>query len=161
MTSYSTSGTPTVTSKAKGGDVLRSICEKHFRDRELYSGVTAATPIACGILEPPVQISQIGTANRYSAGCQGLTTESIYAPAQSKIECRFSAPSHLLVMYIDGIRRDGETYIEGLSPSRLRNVSNKLTFVPANHAYNEWHEARTPLRIAYLYLDPSKLSRRG
>ena len=161
MTSYSASGIPTVTSKAKGGDALRSICERHFRDHELYLGVSSATPIECGILEPTVQISPVGTAKRYSAGCQGLTTESIYAPAQSKIECRFSAPSHLLVMYIDGIRRDGETYIDGLSPSTLRNVSNKLTFVPANHAYNEWHEARTPLRISYLYLDPSKLSRHG
>lgn len=159
MTSYSMSEVPAAISKAKAGDALRSICEKHFRDRELYSGFSAATPIECGILEPTVQISPIGTARRYSAGCQGLTTESVYAPAQSKIECRFSAPSHLLVMYIDGIRRDGETSIDGLAKSTLRNVSNKLTFVPANHAYNEWHEARTPLRISYLYLDPSKLSR--
>jgi AraC family transcriptional regulator len=60
-------------------------------------------------------------------------------------------------MYVDGIRRDGETSIDGVAPSRLRNVANKLTFVPANHTYDEWHEARTPMRISYLYLDPAKL----
>jgi hypothetical protein len=62
-------------------------------------------------------------------------------------------------MYVDGIRRDGETSIAGAAPSRLRHLANKLTFVPANHAYNEWLEVRTPMRISYLYLDPSKLDR--
>src|SRR5215469_3586170 len=114
-----------------------------------------------GILEPTVQISPIGAARRQSAGWQGLTTENIYAPAERRIECQYCALSHLLVMYVDGIRRDGETFIDGLTPSTLRNVTNKLTFVPANHAYNEWHEARTPMRISYLYLDPARFNRLG
>src|SRR5262249_9441641 len=52
-----------------------------------------------------------------------------------------------------------ETFIDGLTPSTLRNVANKLTFVPANHTYNEWHETRTPMRISYLYLVPSRLNK--
>jgi AraC family transcriptional regulator len=124
-------------------------------------GAAESLPVECGVLQPIVQISPIGAAKRHSAGWQGLTTESIYAPAQRRIECRYSAPSHLLVMYVDGVRRDGETFIDGLTPSTLRNVANKLTFVPANHAYNEWHETRTPMRISYLYLDPSRLNRPG
>src|SRR6516164_10748259 len=47
--------------------------------------------------------------------------------------------------------------IDGLSPSGLRNFANKLTFVPAGHAYREWHETGAPLRVTYLYLDPTKL----
>jgi AraC family transcriptional regulator len=57
------------------------------------------------------------------------------------------------VMYDDGIRRDGETSIDHLARSKLRNLANKLTFVPANRAFNEWHEPRTPMRFSYLYLD--------
>ena len=135
-----------------------SINEGHLRSGELHSRFGASFPVDCGVLQSFVQISPVGTARRHSAAWQGLITESIYVPAQSRIECQYNAPSHLLVMYVDGVRRDGETFIDGLNPSTLRSVANKLTFVPANHAYNEWHETRTPIRISYLYLDPSRLS---
>jgi AraC family transcriptional regulator len=112
-----------------------------------------------GIPEPTVKISPAGAAKRHCVGRHGLTAESIYAPAASRIECQYKASSHLLVMYFDGVRSDGETFIDGLTPSTLRNIAKKLTFVPANHAYTEWHETRAPMRISYLYLDPSRFSR--
>jgi AraC family transcriptional regulator len=55
------------------------------------------------------------------------------------------------------MRRDGEAYVEGLPASKLREVRRRLTFVPAGHEYREWHEARAPGRIAYLYFDPANL----
>jgi AraC family transcriptional regulator len=64
---------------------------------------------------------------------------------------------HLLVLYEDGVRRDGETSVDGLSPSTLRNFANKLTFVPAGHGYREWHEISTAARVTYLYLDQAVL----
>src|ERR1700751_148203 len=149
---YSPSEIPTEISKADR-------VEGHLQGRERRSSFGSSFPAERGILRPTVQISPIGAATRHSAGWQGLTVESIYVPVQKRIEYRYSAAFHLLVMYVDGIRRDGATFIDGVAPSRLRNVANKLTFVPANHAYNEWHEARTPLRISYLYVDPSKLDR--
>jgi AraC family transcriptional regulator len=135
------------------------INEEHLRGRERRSRFGSSFLVERGILPPTVQISPIGVATRHSASWQGLTAETVYAPAQKRIECQYSAPFHLLVMYVDGIRRDGATSIAGTVPSILRNVANKLTFVPANHAYKEWHEARTPVRISYLYLDPPKLDR--
>ena len=99
-----------------------------------------------------VEISPIDAVRRHSTGRYEILVESIYLPAQRRIECRFRAPSNLLVMYDDGIRRDGETSIDHLR-SKLRNLANKLTFVPANRAFNEWHESRTPMRFSYLYLD--------
>lgn len=138
-----------------------SINEGHLRSRELHSRFGASLPVDCGVLQSFVQISPVGTARRHSTAWQGLITESIYVPAQSRIECQYNAPSHLLVMYVDGVRREGETFIDGLTPSTLRNVTNKLTFVPANHAYSEWHETRTPMRISYIYLDPSRLNGLG
>ena len=155
---------PTETSEAGRGQrdaVESSIKEGHLRGRVPRSRFRSRFPVECGALQPIVQISPSGTAKRHSAGCQGLTTESIYVPAQRRIECRYSAPYHLLVLYVDGVRCDGETFIDGLTPSTLRNVANKLTFIPANHAYNEWHETRTPMRISYLYLGPSSLNRSG
>jgi AraC family transcriptional regulator len=149
---YSPSEIPTEVSKADR-------VEGHLRGREQRPSFGSSLLVERGIFAPTVQISPIGAATRHSAGWQGLTAESIYAPVQKRIECQYTAAFHLLVLYVDGIRCDGETSIDGVAPSKLRNVANKLTFVPANHAYDEWHEARTPMRISYLYLDPSKLDR--
>ena len=88
-------------------------------------------------------------------------TETIYAPTQSRIEFKFDASVHLLVMYDYGARCEGETSIGELAPSRLRNFANKLTFAPAGHTYREWHEPCTPTCITYLYLDPIRLQQRA
>src|SRR6516164_8629495 len=160
---HSRSALLTETSKASGRGrrdaAESSMHDGHVRTREPRSRFRSSLPVECGVLQPIVQISPIDTAKRHSGGCQGVTTEIIYAPAQRRIECRYSGPRHLLLTYVDGVRRDGETFIDGLPQSTLRNVTKKLTFVPANHAYNEWYETRTPMRISYLYLDNSKLNR--
>jgi AraC family transcriptional regulator len=62
----------------------------------------------------------------------------------------------LLVLYEDGVRGDGETSIDGLPPSRLRNLANKLTFVPAGHSYREWHETSAAIRMTCIYLSPAR-----
>lgn len=149
--SYSTPEVLTETSKA--GLAATSLLE----ERHIHEFDTSSLSSECDILKPTVTISPLGAVKRHCASCYGLVAESIYVPAESKIEIRFTAPVHLLVMYAEGIRRDGVSSVEGLAPSRLRHLSNKLTFVPANHAYNEWHETRTPMRVTYLYFDPSKL----
>jgi AraC family transcriptional regulator len=104
-----------------------------------------------------VEICPADSVRRYSKEWRGLMMESIYASVGRRIEIRFNAPVHLLVMYDEGVRGDGETSIDGLGPSKLRNVADKLTFVPAGHAYYEWHETAAPMRVTYLYLDPAKL----
>jgi AraC family transcriptional regulator len=104
-----------------------------------------------------VDISPSTSVKRHCTGRNGLLTESIFAPAGSRIEIRFHAEAHLLVMYDEGARKDGETSIEGSGPSKLRHFADKLTFVPAGYAYREWHEISTPTRISALYLDPAKL----
>ena len=73
------------------------------------------------------------------------------------IEFRFRAPFHLLAVYEHGVRSDGDTRVEGLPPSTLRDVSRKLTFVPAGHEYVERHKPRDITRIAYFYIDPGKM----
>jgi AraC family transcriptional regulator len=134
---------------------------EHKLAGEISSGLAAPLVPAVDVFDQTVEISPIDAVRRHSTRRYGILLESIYAPAQSKIEFQFRAPFHLLVMYDDGIRRDGETSIDGLAPSKLRNVANKMTFVPANHDYNERHEARTSMRFSYLYLDASKLDVTG
>src|SRR5215475_12764385 len=65
----------------------------------------------CDLFGATVQISPIESVNRHSKEQYGIVTESIYAPARSRIEICYEAPAHLLVLYEDGVRREGETSI--------------------------------------------------
>jgi hypothetical protein len=62
-----------------------------------------------------VQISPIRSVKRHSTGWHGLVAESIYTPVGSTTEFRFDAPVHLLVIYDEGARCEGETSIDTLA----------------------------------------------
>ncbi|MBV8190532.1 MAG: helix-turn-helix transcriptional regulator [Alphaproteobacteria bacterium] len=55
------------------------------------------------------------------------------------------------------MRRKGETIVEGLPRSALRDVTRKLSLVPAGHAYYDWHDPRVLTRMLYFYFDPARL----
>jgi AraC family transcriptional regulator len=82
-------------------------------------------------------------------------SESVHVPIGSKIEFRFQGPAHLLALYNDGMRKNGETSIDGAQSSSLRSFAHKLTFVPTGCAYREWHETGASTRITFLYLNPA------
>lgn len=131
--------------------------ERCFEQSEISSDLATALLWARHPLDETVEISPIDAVKRHSTGRYGVVSESIYAPIGSRIQIHYNGPMHLLVLYEDGARRDGETSIDGLPPSTLRKFANKLTFVPAGHPYREWHDTSTPLRATYLYLSPAKL----
>jgi len=112
-----------------------------------------------GLLNPIVEISPVESVKRLGTGLGSWFSESVHASIGSRIEFRFRAPMHLLVMYHEGGRRDGETIIEGVAPSRARSFANKLTFVPADRPYREWHETGASTRLSFLYLDPAKFKK--
>jgi AraC family transcriptional regulator len=133
--------------------------DRYFERSELRSDFAPAVSAGCDLFGTTVQISPIDLVKRHCTERYGIVTESIYAPTRSRIEIRYDAPAHLLVLYEDGVRREGETSIDGLPPSALRNFANKLTFVPAGHSYREWHDTSTAIRMTYLYLSPAKLQK--
>jgi len=51
----------------------------------------------------------------------------------------------------------GGACVEGVPRSMLRNVAEKLTFVPAGNHYREWYEPRTQTSVTYFYFDPAAL----
>jgi AraC family transcriptional regulator len=109
------------------------------------------------LIHPVVRISPPEVATRRTVTGHGMAAESVQSASRNKIQYRFRAPMHLLVMYEKGERRNGETFVEGLPRSTLRNLERKLTFVPAGHEYHEWQEARGHTRIMLFYFDPAKL----
>lgn len=86
-----------------------------------------------------------------------MTAQTVQATCHDRLEFRIRTPVHMLVVYEQGARRGGDTFVEGLARSTLRDFSRKLTFVPAGHEYREWHEPRTLARFMYFYFDPGKL----
>jgi AraC family transcriptional regulator len=88
---------------------------------------------------------------------RGMAAEFVETTTSARVEFRFRAPVHLLVVYEQGSRRTGETYVEGLPSSTLRDVTRKVTFVPAGHDYRESFEPRTITRLVYFYFDATFL----
>jgi AraC family transcriptional regulator len=131
--------------------------EGSFEKSEINSGLATPLVPAADLFDPTVEIYPINTVKRHSTGRYGIVVETIYAPIGTSIQINYKGPVHLLVLYEDGARREGETSIDGLTPSNLRKLANKMTFVPAAHTYRETHEISTPMRVTYLYISPDRL----
>jgi AraC family transcriptional regulator len=129
--------------------------EGRFEQCEI-DGLSTALPTR-DFFDEIVEISPIDSVKRHSTGRYWIVAESIYAPTRSRIHVHYNAPVHLLVLYEDGARREGESSVDGLPASRLKNFARKLTFVPAGRRYREWHHISAASRVTYLYLDPVKL----
>jgi AraC family transcriptional regulator len=104
-----------------------------------------------------VEISPPDIVKRRTVTMDGMTAEVVQATSRERMEFRFRAPLHLLAICEQGTRSDGDTYVEGLPRSTLRDVGRKLTFVPAGHEYREWQQPRVLSRIVYFYFNPAKM----
>jgi AraC family transcriptional regulator len=110
-----------------------------------------------GGVDHAVDIYPSNAVNRRAVSWNGVKVEVVGVTTRDRIEFGFRAPLHLLIAYEQGIRRNGETFVEGLPSSTLREMQRQLTFVPAGHEYREWLEAQTLGRIAFIYFDPGKM----
>jgi AraC family transcriptional regulator len=117
------------------------------------------SPMGSMFFHPTVEIFPAEPLKRSGTGWQSWFSENVHVPIGSKVEFRFQSHMHLLVLYNEGVRRNGETSIEGLDSSRLRNFVHKLTFVPAGRAYREWHETGASTRVTFLYLSHAAFKR--
>lgn len=110
-----------------------------------------------GAVDCAVEIAPSDAVKRRVATWDGMAAEIVQATKHESIEYRFHAPRHLLAVYEQGVRHDGDTFVEGLPRSTLRDLKRKLTFVPAGHEYSEWQDPRSLTRVAYFYFDPAEM----
>ena len=109
------------------------------------------------LLNSTVQITPTEQVKRLGTGCHWWSSESIHVPIGTKVNFSFQSSKHLLVLYNEGMRRSGESSINGFYSSRLRSFTNKLTFVPAGCIYRESHETGASTRVTFLYFDAAAL----
>ena len=141
--------------------MLTSCSSSNFVPSAVLAGNIPAQPDRSASTESHsvVRISPPGSVRRYLITRHGMAIESVQCTAHDEIECQFRAQMHLLVAYMDGDRRGGETLVDGLQRSTLRNYARKFTFVPAGHEFHERHAASRHTRFLYLYVDVASLSR--
>jgi AraC family transcriptional regulator len=101
-----------------------------------------------------VDISPPEIVRRHSAAWSGVHVETVQVMRHMPFEYGFRAPYHLLIAAERGERHDGETVVEGLPRSTLRDFTHKLTFVPAGHDFRGWQRPRVLTRVTHFYIDP-------
>jgi AraC family transcriptional regulator len=104
---------------------------------------------------PPsiVAISPPDIALRRLANWGAIQADTVEIIRRETFEDGFQARRHLLIVYERAERHDGETLIEGLPKSTLREFNCKLSFVPAGHRFYAWQKPRVLTRVTYFYID--------
>ena len=117
--------------------------------------MTSAT--AFRVFVPPLHrssnISPPDIARRRLADWGAIQADTVRVTRRETFECGFQARRHLLIAYERAERNDGETLIEGLPKSTLREFNCKLSVVPAGHRFYGWQTPRVLTRVTYFYID--------
>jgi len=100
-----------------------------------------------------VEISPPDIARRRLENWGAIQADNVRIIRRETFECGFQSRRHLLIAYERAERDDGETLIEGLPKSTLREFNCKLSFVPAGHRFYGWQTPRVLTRVSYFYID--------
>src|ERR1700686_5741161 len=100
-----------------------------------------------------VDISPPDIARRRLANWGAIQADTVKITRRETFEYGFQARRHLLIVDERAERHDGETLIEGLPKSTLREFNCKLSFVPAGHRFYGWQRPRVLTRVTYFYID--------
>jgi AraC family transcriptional regulator len=114
------------------------------------TGVIPVLPVP-----PPsiVKISPPDIARRRQANWGAIQADAVDIIRRETFEYGFQSRRHLLIAYERAERHEGETLIEGLQKSTLREFNCKLSFVPAGHRFYGWQTPRVLTRVTYFYID--------
>jgi AraC family transcriptional regulator len=102
---------------------------------------------------PIVELSPPDIARRRLANWGAIQADNVRVTRRETFEYSFHGRRHLLIAYERAERDDGETLIEGLPKSTLREFNCRLSFVPAGHRFYGWQTPRVLTRVSYFYLD--------
>lgn len=118
-------------------------------------GLTSPADVASpGVSTSIVRIAPSDIARRRIAAWNGIRTDIVNVTRREAFDYGVRGPHHLLIMCERAEREDGETRIDGLPRSTLREFSRKLTLVPSGHEFHGWQKPRVLTRVTYFYLDP-------
>jgi AraC-like DNA-binding protein len=108
--------------------------------------------------KPRIKVESAGAAKRLSARWRGLTVDVVRYIDDQPFNYRYRGPHHLLMAVDRAVRVGGETHLDGLPRSAQRDVSGKLSFVPAGHTYRGTYVPGMPPHLTCVYIDPATLA---
>ena len=124
-------------------------------DQNRSSPVTAASrPELVASELPTVDFSPAEIVRYRTAHWRGVQANTVQIVNHEPFEYTFKQEYHLLIAVEQGVRYDGETFVEGLPTSTMRNYSNKLILVPAGRKFFGAQNPRLLTRSICLYIDP-------
>jgi AraC family transcriptional regulator len=100
-----------------------------------------------------VEISPPDIACRRLENWGAIQADAVKITRRGTFEYGYQARRYLLIAYERAERHEGETLIEGLPKSTLREFNCKLCFVPAGHRFHGWETPRVLTRVTYFYID--------
>src|SRR5258705_3716107 len=121
--------------------------------RTEMSDISISFPCFASSSRSIVEISPPDIARRQLANWGAIQADTVKVTRRETFEYGFQARRHLLVAYERAERHDGETLIEGLPKSTLREFNCKLSLVPAGHRFYGWQTPRVLTRVTYFYID--------
>src|SRR5882672_7190785 len=121
--------------------------------RTRMSDISISFPGFASASRSIVEISPPDIARRQLALWGAIQADTVKVTRRETFEYGFQARRHLLVAYERAERHDGETLIEGLPKSTLREFNCKLSLVPAGHRFYGWQTPRVLTRVTYFYID--------
>src|SRR3984893_15737513 len=110
------------------------------------SGFHSSAPLVVEISPPDIALRRL-------ASWGAIQADNVKIARRETYEYGFQAQRHLLIAYERAERDDGETLIEGLPKSTLREFNCKLSLVPAGHRFHGWQTPRVLTRVCYFYID--------
>ncbi len=105
----------------------------------------------------PAALSPPRTLELKAADWRGLRAVTFKLTSRQPMEFNLIEQCHLLVALEQARRYDGETMVEGLPKSTRRDLTHKLTFIPAGCAFSGWMKPMVSLQATLFYIDPSLL----
>jgi AraC family transcriptional regulator len=105
----------------------------------------------------PAVLSPPRTLELKAAEWRGLRAVAFKLTSRQPMEFNLTEQSHLLVALEHARRYVGEATVDGLPKSTRRDLTHKLTFIPAGCAFSGWMKPLESLQAILFYIDPSML----
>jgi AraC family transcriptional regulator len=119
-----------------------------------YENPNVSAIIASSPELPTVDFSPAEIVRYQTARWRGVRAKTVQIISHEQFEYTFKEQCHLLIAVEQGVRYDGETFVEGLPISTMRSYSHKLIFVPAGRKFFGVQNPRLLTRSICLYIDP-------
>jgi AraC family transcriptional regulator len=126
-------------------------------DRPLAPEGTADHGTAARSLDV-MRIDTDAAARRRSARWRGMAVDVVQCTGKQAFRYSYRAPYHLVMAVDRAVRVAGDTEVDGVGVSSRRDLSGKLTFVPAGRSYRGLFVPGVPPRVTCVYLDPATLA---